>query len=812
MTKKKFIRYRPKKNLIMTILEELLAHAERLLQFDIIFDSFQQSLLSLNNVAVDFVEDLNIVIQDLLIHTDSHNEILSWNGSTNNEHSSNKFCIIVNNQELYNRIETSKVLQIVAYPSETAKQIEEYTLMIHKKEDFDYINNNQVFFNDYLPDYKRFMIMNQQDCIILKNRVIECTILGSGNDIIKLTPDVELNIKYLGGKIKVFNKILDGVNNEYIYVSNYIYNSININTTLLKNNEPLTNFNTSLIKPLDQLEDFQICINFLNVVDNQLQTIGTSGEEFEVDFNTKTSITPAEIEKYEYFSGDMTIDALDITSGINLLNMNNGKVYEIHKLCHHYAISGEKVILIDVPFLINAIKDKKMSLSDLVNIYILGRKRKVNETVHDNMNIYELMTKFFNDFKKFVPECNKDITVVIKNADYLFINNVLKKEERISCSYYKWQAYFLNLNNFVEDVMINSSKNIQIIIQSEDFEDHTKFPRLFDDLYLIHNKSSYLKFSYREEVNDYRDYLNMKKNISDYVEISKRPKNISEVNPTDDITLGKPVYGITTTMEKIANIFTKSVIFKKLYEAQKMQNLNILIYGLPSMGKTLIINQLHEYLVKKHRIIPKNSYFKYYNTLSLISKYVGESEKNVRTMFSQGREYIKNNNGLYFIILDNIDTLLPRRGDDNSNITDKLVNTFLTELDGIDSLISNKNLVVVCVTNRPDKVDPAVLRPGRIENHIKVEYNKYDFKEIVEQSMKDYEVSGLTVEEVMSVRERVTVGGMLKIFNEKSMSKEMITRNNLVYEEDLIKEYEQYMNKFENKIATNVVDTEETYM
>lgn len=796
----------------MILLDELLAHAEKVLDFDIIFDAFQQSLLSLNNVAVDLVDDSNIFIQDLLIYTDSHNEILSWNGSVNNDHNTSKFAIIVNNQVLYNRIKNSKVMQLVAFPTGTKTKIEKYTLMIHKKEDFDYINNNQVFFIDCLPEYKRFLTMNKKELIYLKNRMIECALIGTGENIIKLIPDVELDIRYLGGNVKVYNKVLDGVDNDYVYVSDYLYNLINPSTTLFKDNEPMTNFKSRIVKPLKQLEDFQICINFLNVVDNQLQTIGTNGEEFELDFNTKTSTSIVDVEKYEYLSSDMTIEASGITSGMNLINMNNGKVYEVHKLCLHYAVAGKKVIVIDVPFLINAIKDKKKSLSALLNIYVLGKKIKVNDTVDEKVNIFDLMKKFLNEFKKIVHVCNKDITVLIKNADFMFTDEVLKKEEKISISYYKWQAYFLDFNNFVEEMIVNSDKKIQVILQSENFEDDTKFPKFFDDLYLINNKGSSLKFCYKEPVNDYRDYLNMKKSITDYVEISKRPKNVQEVTPVDNTTSGKPVYGIATTMNKISNIFNKSVIYKKLYEAQRMENLNILIYGPPSMGKTLIINYLSEFLIKKHKAVPKNSFFKYYNTLSLISKYVGESEKNVRTMFSEGREYIKNNNGLYFIILDNIDTLLPRRGDDNTSITDKLVNTFLTELDGIDSLISNKNLIVVCVTNRPDKVDPAVLRPGRIENHIKVEYTDDDFKEIVEQSMKDYDVSGITVDEVMSVKERVTVGGMLKIFNEKGMSNEGVAKDNLLYEEDIIKEYGVYMAKFENKTPSSDVDTKETYM
>ncbi|CAI8508405.1 unnamed protein product [Hanseniaspora opuntiae] len=406
----------------MALLKELLAHAEKVLDFDIIFDAFQDSLLALNDVAVDFVDDSNIIIQDLLIYTDSHNEILSWNGGVNNDHNTSKFTIIVNNQILYDKIKNSKVLQLAACPTGSVTKIEKYTLMIYKKEDFDYINNNQVFFINCLPEYKRFLLMNQKEFIYLKKRMIECTLIGTGENIIKLTPDVELEIRYIGGNVKVYNKVLD-------------------------------------VKPLDQLEDFQICINLLNVVDNQLQTIGTNGEEFELDFNTKASSNTVDVEKYEYLS-----------------------IYEIHKLCLHYAAAGKKVVVIDVPFLINAIKDKKMSLSDLLNIYVFGKKTKLNEAGDEKVNIYDLMKKFLNEFKKLVPKCNKDITVLIKNADYLFINDVLKKEEKISISYYKWQAYFLELNNFVEDMIVSNDKSIQIILQSEDFEDDTKFPRFFDDL------------------------------------------------------------------------------------------------------------------------------------------------------------------------------------------------------------------------------------------------------------------------------------------------------------------------------------------
>jgi transitional endoplasmic reticulum ATPase len=95
-----------------------------------------------------------------------------------------------------------------------------------------------------------------------------------------------------------------------------------------------------------------------------------------------------------------------------------------------------------------------------------------------------------------------------------------------------------------------------------------------------------------------------------------------------------------------------------------------------------------------------------------MSKWVGESEKGVREIFRKARLASPS-----IIFFDEIDSIVPRRGchGSSSHVTESVVSQFLTELDGLEEL---KNVVVIGATNRPDMIDPALLRPGRLERHI----------------------------------------------------------------------------------------------
>ncbi len=128
----------------------------------------------------------------------------------------------------------------------------------------------------------------------------------------------------------------------------------------------------------------------------------------------------------------------------------------------------------------------------------------------------------------------------------------------------------------------------------------------------------------------------------------------------------------------------------------------ILLYGPPGTGKTLLAKAVAN---------ESNANFISVKGPELLSKWVGESEKHVREMFRKARQVAP-----CIIFFDEIDALAPRRGMDvGTQVTERVVSQLLTELDGLEEL---KDVVVIAATNRPDLIDPALLRPGRIERHI----------------------------------------------------------------------------------------------
>jgi transitional endoplasmic reticulum ATPase len=184
-----------------------------------------------------------------------------------------------------------------------------------------------------------------------------------------------------------------------------------------------------------------------------------------------------------------------------------------------------------------------------------------------------------------------------------------------------------------------------------------------------------------------------------------RPTSMAE----NSLELAKLTLDDIGDMVEVKEVLTESVLWPLSYpDAFARLGVEpprgVLLYGPPGCGKT--------YLVKAIAGTGKA------NVLSvkgaeLLSKWVGESERAVRELFRRAREAAPT-----LVFLDEVDALAPVRGHATDGGTaDRVVAALLTELDGVESL---RNVVVIGATNRPDLIDPAMLRPGRLERLVYV--------------------------------------------------------------------------------------------
>src|SRR5437667_2369443 len=146
----------------------------------------------------------------------------------------------------------------------------------------------------------------------------------------------------------------------------------------------------------------------------------------------------------------------------------------------------------------------------------------------------------------------------------------------------------------------------------------------------------------------------------------------------------------------------------------------LLLYGPPGCGKTLI-GKATAYNLTRHlgesAGTEKREYFMHVKGPEILNMWVGESERMVREIFATARE--KRKDGFMpFLFIDEAESILgTRRASRYSNILSTLVPMFCSEMDGIDSL---NDVVIILASNRADLIDPAILRPGRIDRKIKV--------------------------------------------------------------------------------------------
>jgi proteasome-associated ATPase len=158
-------------------------------------------------------------------------------------------------------------------------------------------------------------------------------------------------------------------------------------------------------------------------------------------------------------------------------------------------------------------------------------------------------------------------------------------------------------------------------------------------------------------------------------------------------------------------------LFKKFQHATPK---GFLLYGPPGCGKTLIGKATAYNLTKQLREktgVEMREYFMHVKGPEILNMWVGESERMVREIFATAREK-RGEDFMPFLFIDEAESILgTRRASRHSNILSTLVPMFCSEMDGIDSL---NDVVIILASNRADLIDPAILRPGRIDRKIKV--------------------------------------------------------------------------------------------
>ncbi len=148
----------------------------------------------------------------------------------------------------------------------------------------------------------------------------------------------------------------------------------------------------------------------------------------------------------------------------------------------------------------------------------------------------------------------------------------------------------------------------------------------------------------------------------------------------------------------------------------------ILLYGPPGCGKTLIAkavaNSLAKKIAERTGSEEGRSFFLNIKGPELLNKYVGETERHIRLVFQRARE--KASEGMPVIVFfDEMDSLFRTRGSGiSSDVENTIVPQLLSEIDGVEAL---ENVIVIGASNREDMIDPAILRPGRLDVKIKIE-------------------------------------------------------------------------------------------
>jgi len=219
----------------------------------------------------------------------------------------------------------------------------------------------------------------------------------------------------------------------------------------------------------------------------------------------------------------------------------------------------------------------------------------------------------------------------------------------------------------------------------------------------------------------------------------------------------------------------------------------ILLYGPPGCGKTLLAKAVAN---------ESGANFISVKGPELLSKWFGESEKKIRELFKRAKQVSP-----CIIFFDEIDALAPRRGFGMHEATERIVSQLLTEMSGIEEL---KNVVVMAATNRPDLIDPALLRPGRIDRFVLVPApDEKGRLEILKVHTRDMPLKNVDLKEIAKRTEGFSGADLEALCREAAMN---ALRENIKAKEVTQKHFEEALKKITPSIDEKMIKHYEKFI
>ena len=279
-----------------------------------------------------------------------------------------------------------------------------------------------------------------------------------------------------------------------------------------------------------------------------------------------------------------------------------------------------------------------------------------------------------------------------------------------------------------QQLILNEALNV---VEARDFEIQGEVVRL-KDLLSEHRAIVSLRADEERVAEIAAPLLGERLSVGDHVLFDARSGYLLEKLPKSEVeevvleevpdVSYEQIGGLTDQIEQIRDAVELPFLHKDLFaEYHLSPPKGILLYGPPGCGKTLIAKAVANSIAKKLGHLTGRevkSFFLHVKGPELLNKYVGESERQIREVFKKAKERAEE--GMPVIVFfDEMDSLFRTRGTGiSSDVESTIVPQFLAEIDGVERL---RNVIVIGASNRQDLIDPAVLRPGRLDVKIRID-------------------------------------------------------------------------------------------